>query len=166
MPSPDDFGGRQRRPFNFDDIPWDQIGKRIGLALIGLAVVVVLLAGWSMFYRVDASDEGVVLRFGRKVATVPPGLHVKIPWPIDTVYKVPVQRIQTLEFGFETSRAGRKTLYAPKTTEDLAVAEMLTGDLNLGHVEWIVQYRVKDPMDFLFKIGSGVGVNSLWEDTF
>ncbi|MDA1052334.1 MAG: FtsH protease activity modulator HflK [Planctomycetota bacterium] len=154
MSSSDDFGGRQGRSFNADDVPWDQIGKGIQLALIGLTVVVVLLVGWSMFYRVEASDEGVVLRFGKQVATVPPGLHMKMPWPIDTVYQVPVQRIQSLEFGFETSQAGRKTLYAPKTSDDLAVAEMLTGDLNLGHVEWIVQYRIKDPMEFLFKVGS------------
>jgi membrane protease subunit HflK len=114
----------------------------------------VLLVGWSTIYRIEASDEGVVLRFGEYKATVPPGLHVKMPWPIDTVYKVPVQRIQSLEFGFETSQAGRRTLYAPQTSDDLAVAEMLTGDLNLGHVEWVVQYCVKDPMEYLFKIGS------------
>ena len=118
-----------------------------------------LLVGWSALYRVDASEEGVVLRFGRNVATVPPGLHVKMPWPIDTVYKVPVQRIQSLEFGFETSQAGRQTRYASQTFDDLAVAEMLTGDLNLGHVEWVVQYRVKDPTDFLFKVGSTEGID-------
>jgi membrane protease subunit HflK len=122
-------------------------------------VIVVLAAGRSAFYRIEASDEGVVLRFGEAVATVPPGLHVKMPWPIDTVYKVPVQRIQTLEFGFETSEAGRKTRYARKSTDDLAVAEMLTGDLNLGNVEWIVQYRVKDPMNFLFRIGGAVSID-------
>ena len=98
MSSHDNFSGRRGRPFSPDDIPWDQIGKQIPLVLIGLAVVVVLLAVGSVFYRVEASDEGVVLRFGRKVATVPPGLHMKMPWPIDTVYKVPVQRIQSLEF--------------------------------------------------------------------
>ena len=155
----DDFRGRQQRPFSPDDIPWDQVRKGSRLALIGFVFFVVLGIGWSMFYRVEASDEGVVLRFGRVAATVPPGLHFKLPWPIDSVYQVPVQRIQSLEFGFETSRAGRKTVYAPKTTEDMAVAEMLTGDLNLGHVEWIVQYRVKDPVKFLFKIGSTEGID-------
>jgi membrane protease subunit HflK len=154
MSSSGNFGDRQNRQFDPNDIPWDQIGKLLRIAPIGLAVIVVLLAGWSAFYRIEASDEGVVLRFGKVVATVPPGLHVKMPWPIDTVYEVPVQRIQTLEFGFETSLAGRKTRYAEKSSDDLAVAEMLTGDLNLGNVEWIVQYRVKDPMDFLFRIGS------------
>ena len=153
MSTPGDLGGRQGRAFSPDDIPWDQISKGIRQAAIGIAAVVVVLVVWSMFYRIEASDAGVVLRFGRKVAEVPPGLHVKWPWPIDTVYKVPVQRIQTLEFGFETSQAGRRTLYAPKSTEDLAVAEMLTGDLNLGHVEWVVQYRVKNAMEFLFNIG-------------
>ena len=152
--SRDDFGGRRGRGFDPNDIPWDQISKRIGLVMIGLAVAAVLLAGWSSFYRVEASDEGVVLRFGRKIATVPPGLHMKMPWPIDTVYLVPVQRIQSLEFGFETTQAGRETVFASQTTDDLEVAEMLTGDLNLGHVEWVVQYRVENSMEFLFKIGS------------
>ena len=133
MSSPLDFGRRHGGPFSAANIPWDQVGKGIRQALAALAVVVVLLEGGTMFYRIDASDEGVVLRFGkRREHTVPPGLHMKLPWPIESVYKVPVQRIQSLEFGFETTLAGRKTLYAPQTSADLAVAEMLTGDLNLG----------------------------------
>ncbi len=158
MPSHDDFR-RRNRQFDPDDIPWDQIGKRIRLILFSLAVAVVLLAGKSAFYRVEASDAGVVLRFGKQIATVPPGLHMKMPWPIDTVYLVPVQRIQSLEFGFETSQAGRKTVFASENSDDLEVAEMLTGDLNLGHVEWVVQYRVNDPMDFLFKVGGTESVS-------
>lgn len=154
MSPPPDFGDRQGRPFDFDDIPWERISRGVRQGLIGLAVVVVLLVVWSMFYRIEASDEGVVLRFGKQVATVDPGLHMKMPWPIDTVYKVPVQRIQSLEFGFRTSQAGRETIYATKSPEDHDVAEMLTGDLNLGNVEWIVQYRIKNPEDFLFKVGS------------
>ena len=154
MSSRDNFGGRRRRGFDPNDIPWDQITKRIGLGMTGLAVALVLLLGWTSFYRVEASDEGVVLRFGRKIATVPPGLHMKMPWPIDSVYQVPVQRIQSLGFGFETSQAGRKTVFASQTTDDLEVAEMLTGDLNLGHVEWVVQYRVKNSTEFLFNVGT------------
>lgn len=154
MSSHNDFGRRGGPVFDPNDINWDQIAGKLRLIVITIAVAFVLLVGKSAFYRVEASDEGVVLRFGRKVATVPPGLHVKMPWPIDKVYLVPVQRIQSLEFGFVTSQAGRKTVYASQSTDDLEVAEMLTGDLNLGHVEWVVQYRVKDPMDFLFKVGS------------
>jgi len=142
------------RTLSFDDLSSGKLGKVVKRVQIGFLAFFLLMEIWSVFYRIGASEEGVVLRFGRKVATVTPGLHVKLPWPIDKVHKVPVQRIQSLEFGFETSQAGRKTVYASKTSDDLEVAEMLTGDLNLGHVEWIVQYRVKDPINFLFKIGS------------
>jgi len=158
MPSHGDFGGR--RPVSFDDIPWDQVAKRVQLALIGLAVVGVLLLGRSMIYRVDANSQGVVLRFGKEKATVDPGLHVKMPWPVDTVYVVPVDTVQTLEFGFRTQQAGRRTVFAPETSASLAVAEMLTGDLNLGNVEWIVQYKIDNPVDFLFNIG-----NTEWDPT-
>ncbi|REK19437.1 MAG: FtsH protease activity modulator HflK [Planctomycetota bacterium] len=154
----DDYDDRIRIPYR-SDVPWDDVRRWTWLIVVGLIVLAVLLAGWTMFYRIEASDEGMVLRFGRPVATVPPGLHVKMPWPIDHVYEVPVQRIQTLEFGFETEEPGRRTQFAPRSTEDLAVAEMLTGDLNLGLVEWIVQYRVKDPMQYLFKIGGAEEVS-------
>ncbi len=117
----------------------------LGILLLGV--------GSTLFYRVEASDEGVVLRFGQHVRTVPPGLHFKLPWPVEQVHAVPVQQIQTLEFGFQTEQPGRVTRYAPQGTDDIAVSEMLTGDLNLAHVEWIVQYRVKNSLDFLFKIG-------------
>ena len=121
--------------------------------VILLLVVVVLAGSVSVFYRVEASDEGVVLRFGKHLKTVDPGLHFKLPWPIEKVYKVPVRRIQTLEFGFATTRPGRVTEYASPSAAHLAVSEMLTGDLNLANVEWIVQYRVKNAHDFLFNIG-------------
>ena len=152
--SSDGFGSRRVRPLNPDEIPWDQITKWIPLAFVGVVLVVVLLIGKSMLYRIDASDEGVVLLFGKYEETVSPGLHWKLPWPIETVYKVPIRSIQKLEFGFETAQAGRVTQYAQTSTEDLAVAEMLTGDLNLGRVEWIVEYRVDDPVKYLFKVGS------------
>jgi membrane protease subunit HflK len=150
----DDYENRPSNPFNLDELQWRQAVKWIWLAAAGLLVVCVMFLLGSTFYRVDASDEGVVLRFGKMIETAPPGLHWKLPWPIDTVYKVPVQRIQTLEFGFETEQPGRVTQYAPRDADDLAVSEMLTGDLNLGHVEWIVQYRVSDPMQYLFKVGA------------
>ena len=112
------------------------------LALVGLAIVAIVIVGLSTaFYRVDASDEGVVLRFGQHVRTSPPGLHFKLPWPIEQVYHVSVQRVQTLEFGFETERPGRVTQYAPPGQEYLTVSEMLTGDLNLANVEWVRQVQ-------------------------
>ena len=152
MSSQDEFRPRGPRRFDPGGVSPEQLRRYFGLAVIGLLVALILMLGKTSFYKIGASDEGVVLRFGKQIATVPPGLHGKLPWPIDQVYKVPVQSIQVLEFGFKTKQAGRKTEFE-QSEQDLAIAEMLTGDLNLGHVEWIVQYRVKDPSAFLFKIG-------------
>ncbi len=126
----------------------------VSLILAGIVALVVLLELMTSFYRVDASDQGVVLLFGRHVRTTEPGLHMKLPWPIETVYDVTVRRVQVLEFGFQTERPGRVTEYSRDTDEQLNVAEMLTGDLNLANVEWIVQYRVKDPAAYLFNVGT------------
>ena len=122
--------------------------------VLGLVVLLAVLGTMTMFYRVDASEEGVLLRFGKHQDTTTPGLHWKLPWPIERVNLVPVQRIQTLEFGFATERPGRVTQYARVTSTQLGVAEMLTGGLNLAHVEWIVQYRIKDSAHYLFNMGA------------
>jgi len=142
----------QQGQFNPQDF-FDQFKRHLPQIGIFLAVAVITIVAVSSVYRIDASAEGVVLRFGRHIDTVMPGLHGKLPWPIDTVYEVPVKRIQSLEFGFATERAGRVSEYAPQTAEHLGVSEMLTGDLNLANVEWIVQYRIKDAKAFLFNIG-------------
>jgi membrane protease subunit HflK len=117
------------------------------------AFLLVLLVLNSIFYSVNTEEQGVLLRFGRHVKTTDPGLHVKLPWPVEEVINVPTQQVRGLEFGFGTLRAGQVTQYRSPTAEDMRVAEMLTGDLNLGHVEWIVQYRIADPYKFLFRIG-------------
>ena len=116
-------------------------------------IVLVGLACYSSFYRVDASEQGIVLRFGKHVRTVEPGLQMKLPWPVEQVHTVPVRRVQSLEFGFETVSAGRKTEYSPRGAKLDDVADMLTGDLNLAHVEWIVQYKIEDAPASLFNIG-------------
>ena len=133
-----------------------------------LLVLVCLLVVWglsSVLYSVEADSEGVVLRFGQYSDTTLPGLHMKWPWPIETVLVVPVQKIQTLEFGFATVRPGRVTQYAPLTKEHETMARMLTGDLNLAHVEWIVQYRVKDAKHYLFRIGGHRDIRVAVENT-
>jgi len=130
--------------------------------------IVVLLVLWimgSVFYQVDAESEGVVLRLGKYVRTSQPGLHGKLPWPIESVSKVPIRLIQTLEFGFATARPGRVTQYSPMTRNQETIARMLTGDLNLAHVEWIVQYRIKDAKDYLFQIGGTPDSKLAVEDT-
>ena len=111
-----------------------------GWIIFGLVFFLAVWGGVSVFYSVEADSEGVVLRFGKYSKTTLPGLHTKWPWPIDAVMVVPVQQIQTLEFGFGTIDPGQVTRYALQTPEHETIARMLTGDLNLAHVEWIVQY--------------------------
>lgn len=128
--------------------------RRYGGKLVWVVPVVVVIALLtSVFYSVQADSEGVVLRLGSYERTSEPGLHGKLPWPLEKVYEVPVQRVQSLEFGFSTVQPGRVTRYAATTQEQESVALMLTGDLNLAHVEWIVQYRINNARDYLFKIG-------------
>ena len=152
----DGGGYRRRRSGAGDDF---RANMKAGLILVGLGLLA--LALYTSFYRVDASEQGIVLRFGKHARTVEPGLQMKLPWPIENVYTVPVRKVQSLEFGFSTITAGRKTEYAKRSKQLDDVADMLTGDLNIAHVEWIVQYRIDDAMASLFNIGDE---NSLYSD--
>ncbi len=117
--------------------------------VIVLVVVVVILFG--SFYQIRPEEMGVILRFGKFVRTTDPGLHLKLPLGIETLTKVPVQRQLKLEFGFRTEKPGIRTEYR-STAETIREAIMLTGDLNVAVVEWIVQYKIRDPYKYLFKI--------------
>lgn len=116
-----------------------------------LLVIVIIYLGSSAFYTVAVDEVGVVQRFGRHVRTVEPGLHFKAPRGIEKVTKVKVRFVYKEEFGFRTLRAGVRTQYAAaKAYEGESI--MLTGDLNVAVVPWIVQYRIKDSYDYLFKV--------------
>lgn len=117
--------------------------------LIIAAVVVLLLISGSV-YQISPEEIGVILRFGKFVRTTEPGLHFKIPMA-EKLRKVPVQRQLKMEFGFRTVTPGIRTEYRT-TPESLREAVMLTGDTNVAVVEWIVQYKVKDAYNYLFKI--------------
>ncbi len=129
--------------------PPDLTPKQI---LRGASIVVgaLLLLGLvlSSYYTVRPEEEAVLLRFGRYHETRPPGLHFKLPFGIDQAVKVPVTEVRKIEFGFRTKQAGRKTEY--ESTRDQPL--MLTGDLNIAAVEWVVQYRIKDAKDWLFQV--------------
>ncbi len=116
-----------------------------------IILLVLLVVGLGSFFQVGTEEEGVVTRFGKHVRTVEPGLKMKIPF-IENIYKVPVERQKKQEFGFRTEQAGIRTQYSRtgSVTEDEAI--MLTGDLNLANVQWVVQYRVSDPYNYLFKV--------------
>jgi len=120
-----------------------------GLGTIALALLAVFLLLLTTFYQVQPEEVGVVLRFGRYVRTTDPGLHMKMPFA-ESVTKVPVQRQLKQEFGFRTEEPGVRTKYADVDLTDESM--MLTGDLNVAIVEWIIQYRVSDPYQYLFKV--------------
>ncbi len=123
--------------------------------LIGIVAVILLIGS---IYQVSPEEIGVILRFGKFVRTADPGLHFKLPLGIERLTKVPVQRQLKLEFGFRTARPGIRSEYRV-TPEAAREAIMLTGDLNVVVVEWIVQYKIKDAYNFLFKLRNP-------EDTF
>ena len=120
------------------------------IKLIVVAVFILILLAGSI-YQIRPEEIGVILRFGKFVRTSDPGLHFKAPLGIEKLIKVPVQRQLKMEFGFRTTRPGIRTEYRV-TTESIREAVMLTGDLNVAVVEWIVQYKIKDPYKYLFKI--------------
>lgn len=117
-----------------------------------LIVLALLLLVATTYYQVEPAEQGVVQRFGRFVGLTNPGPHVKLPFGIDTVTKVPIQKTLKMEFGFRTESAGIQSTFAPQTKETEAESKMLTGDLNVAVVEWIVQFRITDPKKFLFDV--------------
>jgi membrane protease subunit HflK len=117
-----------------------------GAVLIVLALILV----FTSFYTVDPEEVGLVLRFGQYVRSTDPGLHFKMPFWIESVLKVPIQRQLKEEFGFRTVSAGVRSQFATRGYTD--ESNMLTGDLNAVNVEWVVQYRIVDPYKFLFRV--------------
>jgi membrane protease subunit HflK len=124
------------------------ISGRLIARLVAVVVVIILLA--SGLYSVGADEFGVIRRFGKYVRQTSPGLHLKIPFGLETVAKVKVKKVFKEEFGFRTLKPGVRTQYSSKRYVDESI--MLSGDLNVAEVEWIVQYKVKDPYKYLFKI--------------
>jgi len=128
-----------------------QRAKAFGPMMGSVALVLLLLvAVTSSYYQIEPEEIGVVLRFGKHVETADPGPHFKIPFGVDRVVKVPVQRQLKMEFGFRTRRADVRSEYT-RNKQTYTEAEMLTGDLNVGVVEWIVQYKITDPAGYLFR---------------
>ena len=142
---------RNVRTVSMGDFTPPNINPRLVGAIIALMLLAALL--FSMFFTIAPEEVGLVLTFG---AYSPPesqsGLHWKLPWPIQTVMKVPVQRQLKQEFGFRTRTAGVKSKFTTAGLEGESL--MLTGDLNVAVVEWTTQFRIKEPYKFLFKVRS------------
>jgi membrane protease subunit HflK len=117
------------------------------LILIVVGILVLIMLGTSVFI-VDQTEQAVMTRFGRFIGIRDPGLHFKLPFGIDRNYTVNVRTVQTEEFGFRTMRGGNFPTYSSQAGESI----MLTGDLNIVEVEWIIQFRVVDPKAWSFNV--------------
>ena len=119
--------------------------KRVLIVIVGIIILACLA---TSFYTVDADEIAVVLMFGKSVRQAEPGLHFKLPLGIEQAINVPVRKVFKEEFGFRTLRAGVRTQYDTRDFSDESL--LLTGDLSIADVEWVVQYKIKDPKNFLF----------------
>jgi len=117
------------------------------LVIIIIVIISLIFLGTSVFI-VDQTEQAVMTRFGRFTGIREPGLHFKLPFGIDRNYTVNVRTVQTEEFGFRTLRGGSSPTYISVPTESI----MLTGDLNIVDIEWIIQYRVVDPRAWAFNV--------------
>ncbi|WP_154856772.1 FtsH protease activity modulator HflK [Cyclobacterium xiamenense] len=124
----------------------DWIKKYLSKIILAIAVIIVV---FSAVKTVGPEEEGVVIQLGEYNRTVLPGLNFIIPF-VETMYKIPVQRQLKQEFGFRTSAAGVRSDYVKSGYGDESM--MLTGDLNLTDVEWVVQYRIVNSYNYLFRV--------------
>ena len=157
MPWDNNQGGRQEGPPDLSEII-----KKVGDSLsfgkgrkplwpVVIGIVFVIILGYTAFYTIAPGHQGVILRFGRYSGMVLPGLHFKIPLGVDTVFKVHTEQVDTETFGFKSVRPGIRTQYE-KSAATERESLMLTGDLNVIDVEWIIQFRREDPRKYLFNV--------------
>jgi membrane protease subunit HflK len=135
--------------------------RPIGFGAGRLAIIIgVAFLGWtafSSFYTVQPEERAVVKRFGRVIGITDPGLHFKLPLGLDRVQLVATERVLKQEFGFRTedSSALERTRFVDQDFPNESL--MLTGDLNIIQVEWVVQYRISDPIRYLYGMRDPTG---------
>ncbi|HUX40902.1 MAG TPA: FtsH protease activity modulator HflK [Rectinemataceae bacterium] len=120
------------------------------MVLAGIAGIVVLSFLGTSFFIVDQTERGVVTTFGKFSYVADPGMHYKIPFGIQKSYLVKTEVVQTEQFGFRAEKPGIQTVYSEQSYPEEST--MLTGDLNIVDVEWIIQYRIVDPKAWLFNL--------------
>jgi len=122
--------------------------KGLTWIVVGIVVVVWLLSG---LYIVGPGEQGVERRFGGFIAQTDPGVNYRLPWPIESADVVNVAEIRRVEVGFRTIERG-VGVGAERVQRVLRESLMLTGDENIANIQVLVQYRVKDPVHFLFNV--------------
>lgn len=144
---------RPGEPLTLEDLlnsaDWSKLIPRL---VVVVAVLFLILAASSVVYTVQPEGEAVVKRFGKVVAVKPPGLHFKLPLGIDQQIFVPTARVLKAEFGFRTTVQQNRQASYRKADQHRDESLMLTGDLKVVDVEWVVQYRVEDPNKYLHSV--------------
>ena len=118
--------------------------------LIGLLALLAIVLAATSYYTVGPDESAVVLRLGRYNRLAGPGLHFKLPLGIEQAILVKTGRVFKEEFGFRTIAPGIRSRFTNRGYQDESL--MLTGDLNVIDVKWIVQYRIRDPKAWLFGV--------------
>jgi membrane protease subunit HflK len=123
------------------------------LIIAAIAAVVLIVIVMSSFFVVDQTEQAVVLRFGKYNRIVGPGLQTKLPLGIDRNYNIPTRVVQTMTFGQSSSDQSYESMFMSSPSGSSAGESiMLTGDLNIVDVQWIIQYRIEDPAKWLFNV--------------
>jgi len=150
-------GGRQEGPPDLSEMI-KKVGDSLSLGkgrkplwLIVIVIVLGIIVAYTAFYTIAPGHQGVLLLFGNYFGLVMPGLHFKIPFGVDTVFKVHTEQVDTESFGFKSVRPGIRTQYEKGAAEERE-SLMLTGDLNVIDVEWIIQFRRENPRKYLFNV--------------
>ncbi|MEL7498995.1 MAG: FtsH protease activity modulator HflK [Planctomycetota bacterium] len=143
------FDRDNRRGFQWQDVDWEKFKDARPFFIWGVPLLLLAILAYTSIYTVEAESQAVVLRFGKYIKTVDPGLRFKLPFGMDQISVLPVKRQLKQEFGFETQGATNPTQYSSEQEQERS---MVTGDLNAATVEWIIQYRIQDPKLFLFKV--------------
>jgi membrane protease subunit HflK len=138
-------GGFGRPPFRLPPLRFRHITPQTWGAVVGVLVVIWLASG---AYIVGPDQRGLVLRFGKHVATTDPGVHWHWPYPMETVLRPKVTEVQRVEIGFRTIDPGPPARYADVASESF----MLTGDENIIDIDLVVQYRIANPAHALFHV--------------
>ena len=136
----------------------DLLPIKIDPKIIVFAAILIILGTWLALggpvYTVGAGEVGVVLTFGEYTTTTQPGLRFKLPWPVQTVEKVNVAKLNPLEFGFRTAGQAGRAMDFSMSEAMLHEAQMLTGDENIVNCSMEIQYRIQEPLKFLFNYRS------------
>lgn len=146
---PKDPWGQQGGSDPLDDVikkareQWQQMKPSKGLRSI-IWIVIAIFAFSQAVFTVEPDEEGLVKRFGDITRTVGPGPHLKIPF-LETVITPKIEKLHRVEVGFRTNLRGRTQIIPQE-------ALMLTGDMNILSVEFIVQYKISAAKEYLFNV--------------